>query len=876
MNKNKIKILHLEDNNIDAESIKRLIKKESLPYNLTSVSTCEKAREEFAKDNFDLVLLDSEVPDGSGMDLLKDFSHVPCIIVTGQGNEDIAVQALKNGAKDYLVKDSPGMYLHLLPTVIQETLGKYQKIRNLEAEAEQLSKFPSENPNPVLRVGRDLKLIYANSKAQILLSEFKCNAGQTVPENYCKAIREALNKMSSSVFETFHENRYFSFDVVQVPEHDYLNFYGRDITEKRKTALALQENEARVRSIIELAVDSIITISESGKIKSINPSTVRTFQYTEKELIGQNICTLIPQALTDHPDNQILNKSGNIFPRLVGEKHEFWGRRKDGKVFPLSSTVSGIFSDHERSFTLFMRDILKQKNTESALQESKERISKIIETALDAIIMMDDEGKITAWNEQAKQIFGWDEEETMGKTLANLIIPVEFRQAHKKGLDKYLKTGEGPVLNSRIEITGLRKNGDEFPIELSITPIIHGNKITFSGFLRDLTEKKIAEQELQDAIKAARASSKAKSEFLANTSHEIRTPLNAITGFSQILLKLLNQKKVGKDFEEYLGIIIRSGENLTEVINNVLDLSKIESGKMEILKETFDLKVVIKSLIAIYKHQAMEKGLELEYRFDKDLEGLIISDRVKLNQILTNLIGNSLKFTAKGFIHISAKKQGKNILFSVKDSGIGVPANRIDDIFKAFEQADTSMTRNYGGTGLGLAITQKMSELLGGRIWLESEEGKYSNFYFEIPLEMVKSPTNEDQIKSKVLFSEENKILLVDDNEDNLLLTKLILEEFGLKPILARNGIEAIKNAIKISPDLILMDLQMPKMDGLEATKQIRNVEEIKNTPIVGLSAHALKEHEEDALKAGLDDYLTKPLDSNKLEKVCLKFLNSK
>ncbi|MZH01926.1 MAG: PAS domain S-box protein [Nitrospinae bacterium] len=523
-----------------------------------------------------------------------------------------------------------------------------------------------------------------------------------------------------------------------------------------------------------------------------------------------------------------------------------------------------------------MRDITEKKKAELELIESKDHISKIIESALDAIIMMDQHGKIITWNIQAEKIFGWSEQESIGKNLAELIIPGKYQEAHRAGLQKYLETGEGRVLNTRVEITAIRKYGQEFPVELSVTPIVHGDEVNFSGFIRDLTDKKQAERELQDAIKAAQAASKAKSEFLANTSHEIRTPLNAITGFSNILLNLLKQKKVDEDFENYLNIIIRSGENLTEVINNVLDLSKIESGKMEIQKEPFDLKVVVKSLVAIYKHQAMEKGIDLEYSFDKNLECIIISDRVKLNQILTNLIGNSIKFTEKGFIHIDAKQQGNKILFTVKDSGIGIPKDRVDNIFNAFEQADSSMTREYGGTGLGLAITKKMAELLGGEIWLESMEQKGSSFYFTIPLERVVESTESDKEEPEVVFSNENKVLLVEDNEENLLLAQVILKTLGIKPLLARNGLEALDKTKEVSPDLILMDIQMPEMDGLKTTIILRESEEYKSLPIIGLSAHALKKHEDDALQAGMDGYLTKPIDSKKLTQICINYLKVK
>jgi PAS domain S-box-containing protein len=867
-----MKVLIVDDTLANIHILELILKQDGLSISIATNGSS--ALKIIAQDKPDLILLDIMMPEIDGYEVCRILKEqectrdIPIIFVTAKDQTKDLVKGFEVGGVDYIVK----------PFEESEVLARTRtqlSLRKMTQEAISLSKFPSENPHPVLRVSEEFKLLYANVPAQKLLAKHKCHKGESVPENYRKAVEEATHSSTGSAFEVYHDSQYYLFNIIRVPGAGYFNFYGSDITANRGIALALQKNEARTRLIIDLAVDCIVTINEMGEIQSVNPATIRTFQYLESELIGKTIKALIPGPSPSRPDNQILNNSGKILPKLVGQKHEFWGLRKDGQQLSLSTTISGVLIGDERTFTLIMRDITEKRKADLELQESKEHIAKIIESALDAIIMIDCDGEIIAWNNQAEIIFGWTEDESIGKNLANLIIPKEYQQAHRDGLKKYLETGEGQVLNTRIEITAIRKFGQEFPVELSITPIVHGDNVNFSGFIRDLTEKKKSEKKLQDATKAAQASSKAKSEFLANTSHEIRTPLNAITGFSGILLKLLKQDKVDEDFEQYLGIIVRSGENLTEVINNVLDLSKIESGKMELHKEPFDLKVVIKSLVSIYKHQAMVKGIELEYRYDKNLEGLIISDRVKLNQILTNLIGNAIKFTEKGIINIEVQKQDNKIHFTVKDSGIGISNDKVDIIFNAFEQADSSTTRNYGGSGLGLAITKKMTELLGGRIGLESIEGKGSEFYFDIPFEEVAKTENISAENHEISFSSNNKILLVEDNEENLLLVQVLLKGFGLKPILARNGVEAIQKAKESSPDLILMDVQMPEMDGLQATKQIREINGIKNTPIVGLSAHAMKEHEEDAFEVGMDDYLTKPLDSEKLEKILIKHLKS-
>lgn len=867
-----MKVLIVDDTLANIQILELVLKQAGLSISVATSGTI--ALEIINEDKPDLILLDIMMPDINGYEVCRKLKEndetkdIPVIFITALGETKDLIKGFELGAADYIVK--PFQEKEVLVRIKTQLL-----LRKNIREATSLSKFPSENPHPVLRVSEEFKLLYANVPAQMLLAKHKCHTGEPVPENYRKAVEEAMHSSTGSVFEVYHDSQYYLYNIIRVPDEGYYNFYGSDITANRDIAHTLQKNEARIRSIIDQAVDCIVTINEMGKIQAVNPATVRTFQYLESELIGETIKALIPGPSASRPDNQFLNNSGKVLPKLVGQKHEFWGLRKDGQQLSLSTTISGVLIGEERTFTLIMRDITEKRKADLELQESKEHISKIIESALDAIIMMDSDGKIIAWNFQAETIFGWAEDEAIGKNLAELIIPGQFQEAHRRGLRKFLETGEGPVLNTRIEISAIRKYGQEFPVELSITPIAHGGKLNFSGFIRDLTEKKKAEKELQDATKAAQAASKAKSEFLANTSHEIRTPLNAITGFSRILLKLLNQNKIDEDFEQYLGIIIRSGENLTEVINNVLDLSKIESGKMELHKEPFDLKVVIKSLVSIYKHQAMEKNIEFEYRFDKNLEGLIISDRVKLNQILTNLISNAIKFTEKGIINIEVQKQSNKIHFTVKDSGIGISESKIDIVFNAFEQADSSTTRNYGGSGLGLAITKKMTELLGGEIGLESVEGKGSEFYFDIPFEGVANTEIISATNHDISFSKNNKILLVEDNEENLLLVQVLLKGFGLKPILARNGVEAIQKAQEFSPDLILMDVQMPEMDGLQATKQIRAIDAIKNIPIVGLSAHAMKEHEEDAFEVGMDDYLTKPLDSDKLEKILIKNLKS-
>ena len=421
-----------------------------------------------------------------------------------------------------------------------------------------------------------------------------------------------------------------------------------------------------------------------------------------------------------------------------------------------------------------------------------------------------------------------------------------------------------------------RKDGSRFPVEYVSTPIIEEGQITGAVVaFQDISERKRMEELLIEKTRAAQIANKAKSEFLSNTSHEIRTPLNAITGFSKILLKMLKKKQINEKFEEFLNLIIKSGNNLSEVINNVLDLAKIESGKVRVHKIGFDLRIVIKSLIAIFKYQALEKGINLNYYFDFQIKNYVFSDRVKINQIITNLLSNAIKFTDSGDVILEVKKSNDLLLFSVTDTGIGIKAERLNSIFKEFEQVDSSTTWTNRGSGLGLSICKHLVELLGGNISAESQEGKGSRFTVTLPLEEIEVIKDEEEPMDDLVFSKENKVLLVEDNKENMLLAKTILNDLGIEPETAENGELAIEKAVKISPDLIFMDVQMPVMDGLEAAKRLRKNPQTKSIPIIGMSAHALSEHEMEGKIAGFTDYLTKPIDFQKFSKVCLKYLKS-
>jgi two-component system sensor histidine kinase/response regulator len=514
------------------------------------------------------------------------------------------------------------------------------------------------------------------------------------------------------------------------------------------------------------------------------------------------------------------------------------------------------------------------------LEETDRWKTAIFEAALDAVVSMDREGRVTEWNSKAETMFGWTASEAIGQPLSDMIIPMTYRARHIQGLKSYLETRHGPVLNQRIEVAALRRDGTEFPVELAITPIQSHGQLGFCGFIRDITARRRDEQELLRAKETAEAANLAKSNFLAHMSHEIRTPLNGILGFTDLL-----RRKVHRDDEEkqqmFIDTIARSGRHLLTVINDVLDLSKIEAGQVEIERARFKPVELLAEVVSILRVTAQEKGLVLNYFWTCDPPSAIESDPVRLRQILMNLVGNAVKFTEHGSVTIHASLvanrdgTGHVLKFTIKDTGPGIPVEKQNAIFEPFVQVDSSVTRKYGGTGLGLSICKLLCQLLGGSIQVESHVGFGSVFTFTVDAGIPEFSANICSVSGDVIQSTSKvdacaregltskRILLVEDGEINRQLLQIVLQDAGMNVALAENGKQGLDRALQQPFDAILLDMQMPVMDGYTAAAEMRRGG--VSCPIVALTAHAMSGDAEKCFNAGCSHYLSKPVEADRL-----------
>jgi len=636
----------------------------------------------------------------------------------------------------------------------------------------------------------------------------------------------------------------------------------RDVTLRKKAAEELRASQTRLQNILDTSSEWIWEIDLRGRHTYSNQAIVALLGYHPEEFIGKSYFEFL------HEDDR--QEVQAALPGLISSKRGWQGwvlrwRHKDGSYRYLESNARPVFDTAQElvGFSGADRDITERKYAEVQLRESEERFRTIAEMLPVVVFELDLEGNLRFANRKAFDLFGFSADDfARGLNALEMVAPEEKELARER-----LRQRLSGEIVGEVEYTARRKDGSTFPVTLNAIPLMKGARpVGFLGIMTDITERKRHEAALLDAKRLAEQANRAKSEFLANMSHEIRTPMIGIVGYGE----LLASTELNAEQREYLATICASGDSLMSLIDDILDLSKIEAGKLDVNLQDFSLRRCIDELVATQQPQLTSKGLSCRVDIPAELPEVLVGDPLRIKQVLLNLLGNAIKFTERGSVGLSvavAQRHDSEVLLdiTVEDTGVGIPAESLGRIFEPFTQADGTTSRRFGGSGLGLSICQRLTDLMGGRLSVSSQEGAGSCFSLRLPLEVAarcQAAEGRPVPVPPVWQGPALKILLVEDNQTSIKYTTSALALLGVTVVVAENGQLALDYLQTNSADLVLMDIQMPVMGGDEALHCLRRREEsgARHLPVIALTAYALKGDKEKYLQMGFDGYLSKPV----------------
>jgi PAS domain S-box-containing protein len=640
----------------------------------------------------------------------------------------------------------------------------------------------------------------------------------------------------------------------------------RDISAQKASQAVLEQREGFYRAVFDSAAIPI-AIARDLRLLYLNPCMARAMGYeTRAELLGLTVSEFV----APHHRPQFVERAQRREQGLeASSQYEVDVVHRTGRLIHTHATVSTLQLPDGPATLGFFQDITEHKRVADSLRQSEARFRRLFdEVPAIAVQGYAQDRTVIYWNAASERLYGYSRDEALGRKLEELIIPPALRPQVVEHVRAWVEDGV-PIPSGELEL--MRKDGSRVPVfSCHVMQTRTDSKSELYCLDVDLSELQAAKAELTRARDAAEAANKAKSEFLANMSHEIRTPMNGVLG----MLQLLMSSDLKGEQLEFVELAFQSSRRLLDLLNDILDFSRIESGKLTLANAPLSPKELAESVLRVFALNAERRGLALSLNVDESAAEPLLGDEARLRQILFNLMGNAIKFTSQGGVHLevwaqpepSSPSGRRRVYFSVSDTGVGIPEDKISRVFERFTQSDSSFTRKYEGAGLGLAIVKRILELMGGHIVMDSEVSQGTNVTFHLPMQ----PANAGRIRSRSGPSAAShepgpslSILVAEDDRISQMYICQQLRVLGHQATIVANGAEALEAVRRHRFDCVLMDVQMPVLDGVEATKAIRALDAANDRPeshIIAMTAYALSGDREKFLAAGMNDYISKPV----------------
>ncbi|MET0391853.1 MAG: PAS domain S-box protein [Chitinophagaceae bacterium] len=827
----------------------------------------------------------------------SDRIHPDDMPIIRQTDKDYLTGTITSHQREYRMRHKDGHYRWILDRgmiITNTTDGKPLRIigthtditdrKKTEQELKHLSLVASANENAVLLTDGEGKIYWANDNF-IKITGYAPQEviGKTPIELFKGPLSDKAT--ISRILEAFTTGRSFRAEVIYYRK-DGSPFWGRTkgqpivrsktqglqyfgIIEDISTEKKQEEEIQRLSMIASSSTAGIIIFDPERKVSWCNTSFEQLTGYSLDDMRGKEI---FPFAFGPKTDEDAIKRMWQQGEHHRNFNDEFIHYRKDGSYFHAAIKMQFVKDKSGNVIQEFaiIRDITAEKEAQKKLTEvqqvlriNEEKYRNIITNMNLGLLEVDNDGVIMFANRRFCEISGYEAREIIGRDAGKLLAPVEGEELLKLKTELRKKG-----ISDTYEIAVRNKKGEPRWWLISAAPRYNdkGDIVGSIGIHLDITTQKELQQQLHDALEAAENSAKAKELFLANMSHEIRTPMNAILGMS----RQLYNTRLDEEQQLFLDTITKAAENLLIVINDILDMSKIEAGKLSLEQIGFRPKEMIHHCLRVMQYRADEKDLQLVKEFDPAISPVLIGDPHRMNQVLLNLISNSIKFTEKGGVTVACSLLETNnnqqtLRFSIRDTGIGMDEDFQAILFQKFTQEDRTIARKYGGTGLGMSISRQLIGLMNGTIDVKSKKGTGTEIILTIPFTIGSTddlPVVEKNAMDHSILKGKN-ILLAEDNELNRFVATTILKKYGVRIGDARNGQEAVNAIATGGYDLVLMDVQMPGMDGLEATRTIRATG--NNIPIIALTANAIKGESDRCREAGMNDYISKPFEEEQL-----------